>query len=161
MMESKSVVDRLKGKEQKWLGWGIREVLRVIKMFYIMIMVVVAQVCKLCQNSSKCKLNMDVLYSIFTSYYWLKSITWIFSITEILFVSQNPDIYVISMASLCPISSHCSFYLINKASLTSVTQRFTGLLGYFAKVSTTAHYFQNTKIKLNVLRNSIKSNESV
>lgn len=45
-MESKSVVDMLKGRGQNWLGWGIEEIWRVMEMLYIMIVVLVTQVYK-------------------------------------------------------------------------------------------------------------------
>lgn len=53
MTESESVADRLKGKLQNWLGWGIREVLRVMEMFYNMIVVVVTQVYKFAKIQQK------------------------------------------------------------------------------------------------------------
>ena len=46
VMESKSVTDRLKGEEKSWLGWGRREMLRVMNMFYNTAVEVVTQVYK-------------------------------------------------------------------------------------------------------------------
>ena len=62
-----------KGKEKSWLGWGRREILRVMKMFYNTIVEVVTQVykfVKIHQNGS------DIKYLPTVWETWVQSLGW-------------------------------------------------------------------------------------